>query len=421
MDIPFSPDDEALLKQVRDKLLYPHTVAESPLTPEQLTQKRRQRRLLGFLGVLCLGLAVLVIFSHDDSIHAKGPSRWVSVVLLALLGGRLLAYAAGLFASRKTKRQPADAVAPPMKPATRNPWLATVWLIVSLGLFIALFALVFSPLQIACLVGVLLFHEAGHFVGMKWFGYCDVQMFFIPGFGAAVRGVKKDVPAWQEGIVLLLGPLPGLVLGCALFIADQFSPSAILQTPAQWLVTINFFNLLPLGFLDGGRLCDRLLFQRSHLLEAAASAVGMVGMVFLCFGPGWICLTLSALFGLFVLAPLRYRTARAAAVVQALWPALPVEFAELTEEQWRDLFGAVRMQFGSKELVSGMKLVHERALRQPASGQAVNWLLAVYLSAFALTLTTAATTQLGEAAGRWPMRLKLPLNDKTQDPAVPAE
>jgi len=283
------------------------------------------------------------------------------------------------------------------------------------------FAVSFSPLQIACLVGVLLFHEAGHFVGMKWFGYRDVRMFFIPGFGAAVRGEKKDVPAWQEGIVLLLGPLPGLVLGCALFIADQFSPSALLRTPAQWLVTINFLNLLPLGFLDGGRLCDRLLFQRSQLVEAAASAVGMVGMVFLCFGPGWICLTLSALFGLFVVAPLRYRTARAAAVVQARWPALPVELAELTAEQWRDLFVAVRQQFGPKELVSGMKLVHERALRQPASGPAVPWLLAVYLSAFALTLTTAATTQLGEAAGRWPMRLKLPLNDKTQAPTVPAE
>src|SRR5262245_1742921 len=63
------------------------------------------------------------------------------------------------------------------------------------------------------LVSVLLFHEAGHYAGMRLFGYRDVRMFFIPFFGAAVSGKRGDVAAWKEGIVLLLGPVPGIVVG----------------------------------------------------------------------------------------------------------------------------------------------------------------------------------------------------------------
>lgn len=37
-------------------------------------------------------------------------------------------------------------------------------------------------------IGVLLFHELGHYVAMRLFGYRDVRMFFVPFFGAAVSG-----------------------------------------------------------------------------------------------------------------------------------------------------------------------------------------------------------------------------------------
>ncbi len=249
---------------------------------------------------------------------------------------------------------------PDTRPTANSRWSALLWLILSLLLFIGLFALWLPPVQMACLVGTLLFHETGHFAGMKWFGYRDVRMFFIPGFGAAVRGEKRDVPAWQEGIVLLLGPLPGLVLGCACYFVDRVHPSAILRTAGLWLVTVNFLNLLPIGFLDGGRLCDRLLFQRSHLLEAAASAVGMVGMVFLCIGPSTLCLSLSGIFALFIWAPMQFRAARAATALRSRWPALPTELDKLNEEQWRDLFRATRDQFGAKTLAPRITLVHQR-------------------------------------------------------------
>src|SRR6185312_4471173 len=39
---------------------------------------------------------------------------------------------------------------------------------------------------LALVVGVLFVHEMGHYVAMQVFGYKNVRMFFIPGFGAAV-------------------------------------------------------------------------------------------------------------------------------------------------------------------------------------------------------------------------------------------
>ena len=54
------------------------------------------------------------------------------------------------------------------------------------------------------LIGVLLIHELGHLFGMRLFGYKNVQMFFIPFFGAAVSGEKRDVAAYKEAIVSFL-------------------------------------------------------------------------------------------------------------------------------------------------------------------------------------------------------------------------
>ena len=47
-----------------------------------------------------------------------------------------------------------------------------------------------------------------------------------------------------------------------------------------------------------------------RLQLGAAVVLGAVGLVLVCWGPGWICLSLSAAFALFGLAPVRVRQAR---------------------------------------------------------------------------------------------------------------
>jgi Zn-dependent protease len=159
----------------------------------------------------------------------------------------------------------------------RNPktnWIQTLLiLVVSLVMFIGLGMQNRPWAFTATLIGVLLLHELGHYLGMRYFGYRNVRMFFIPGFGAAVSGHKTSAQGYQEAIVTLLGPVPGLCLGVAL-LALLRNPAfggphrPELAVAANMLLLLNGFNLLPVFPLDGGRLLNQALFCRGAYLEA---------------------------------------------------------------------------------------------------------------------------------------------------------
>jgi len=125
-----------------------------------------------------------------------------------------------------------------------------------------------KPSRLALLICVLFFHELGHYTGMRLFNYQDVQMFFIPLFGAAVAGRSRSVEGYKEGIVLLLGPLPGILLGTVLGIIGRIQHQELLHSAAMLLLVVNGFNLLPFMPLDGGRLLHLVLFSRQPILEA---------------------------------------------------------------------------------------------------------------------------------------------------------
>lgn len=196
----------------------------------------------------------------------------------------------------------------------RNPkgnWVQTlVILAISLMLFIGL-GMRNNPVAFtAMLVGVLFFHELGHYVGMRIFGYRNVRMFFIPLFGAAVSGQKTSAKSYQEAIVTLLGPLPGLCLAVVL-LGVAFVPGfgrehrLVLVQASLLLGFINGFNLLPIFPLDGGRLLNQVLFSRNRHLEivflvlAALTliAFGLAGGgMFLCFLGGWLLVSVNTTF-----------------------------------------------------------------------------------------------------------------------------
>ncbi len=135
-----------------------------------------------------------------------------------------------------------------------------------------------DPLTIAVLLGVLILHELGHFFAMRAFGYRDTGIFFLPFFGAATTGRKRDASVTQEVVVLLMGPLPGLLLGLGGIMAHLQGlhlPGGPVATKAAWmLIVINYFNLLPLLPFDGGKIVQRLLFSRFPWLDVAFMALG---------------------------------------------------------------------------------------------------------------------------------------------------
>ncbi|MDE1151076.1 MAG: site-2 protease family protein [Micavibrio sp.] len=157
--------------------------------------------------------------------------------------------------------------------------LLALSLLVSLGLF----AWWLDWKSAAAVIIVLLVHECGHALAMRIFGYRDMNMFFIPMMGAVVTGNVKNIPVWKQAIVLLAGPVPGLLFGIAIALnIHAFEPSSFLLTLGINAGILNLFNLLPLSFLDGGKLVEiTLLSSWPYALFAFAllSSMAIIGII----------------------------------------------------------------------------------------------------------------------------------------------
>jgi len=163
-------------------------------------------------------------------------------------------------------------------------WSKSTVLVLSFVAFVAVSLPKTSIPDLAILVGVLVFHEAGHMLGMRLFGFSDLRMFFLPFLGAAVSGRKPGASAAERAIVSLLGPVPGLLLALPLaFVADLGSfpegPLPWMASLVLMLVVVNGFNLLPILPLDGGRLFQTLLFGRIPAVDVLFQvlAIGAIG------------------------------------------------------------------------------------------------------------------------------------------------
>ncbi len=138
---------------------------------------------------------------------------------------------------------------------------------------IVLFIFLFGreePVQTAAIVIVLsALHEAGHWLPMRLFGYRGTSPLFIPFTGATERARKLHAPAWQQLIVLLGGPLPGLIAGLAMLAYGYFSPDTPmwLLDAAGMAVALNALHLLPVLPMDGGKVIDLLVFRDLPLLR----------------------------------------------------------------------------------------------------------------------------------------------------------
>jgi len=143
-----------------------------------------------------------------------------------------------------------------------------LWFIVSMFAFVGMFALFGIPMDsLVMIIVILLIHESGHLFAMRYFGYSDTSIFFIPMFGAAATGKKEKTTAFQEYIIYLAGPLPGMLLGLAiiiylLFTEGAFGGDSYLGMYAIMSIVINYINLLPIYPLDGGKIVQTLLLLR---------------------------------------------------------------------------------------------------------------------------------------------------------------
>jgi Zn-dependent protease len=184
-------------------------------------------------------------------------------------------------------------------------------LVVSLLLYIGSAGLMQIWESVAMLVPALAFHELGHFLAMRFFGYRNLQMFFVPFFGAGVTGRHYNIEGWKKAIVALAGPLPGIALGVGVGSIGLIFNEPILVKAAQLLIFLNGINLLPLSPFDGGWVVHAVLFVRHPVLDVVFRVVAALCLFPIAyFFQAW-CLCAVGVFMLLAV-PMAYRTARIA-------------------------------------------------------------------------------------------------------------
>lgn len=254
-----------------------------------------------------------------------------------------------------------------------------------------------SPMNVALIMGVLLLHELGHAGVMRLFGYRDLKVFFLPFLGAAASGRAQGVGAWKRALVLLAGPVPGIVVGWAagIFVGVVGIEQPMLNEAIGLLIVINAFNLLPFVPLDGGRLL-MILFAGRPTLEAAFGISSAWGLAMFVLWQGlWLLGGLALLVAVGV--AFRHRIVRAAHDLRPALAGASVEPAGLTPAQLRVLFDAscslmVSPEIGQEPepearqalLARHMRQLHERAVTAPPTLLETAGILVAYGAALAL-------------------------------------
>lgn len=144
-----------------------------------------------------------------------------------------------------------------------------------------------------------LIHEYGHALTAVFFG--QKTQIDLVGFGGLTSRSGKRIKLWQEFLIVLNGPLAGLILALLaypFFSHITYDSIQIWEYLAYITFTVNLFwtllNLLPIYPLDGGHLL-RIILEGAFGIKGVKFALffSMLlagGIALLAFAVGWILL-----------------------------------------------------------------------------------------------------------------------------------
>lgn len=215
-----------------------------------------------------------------------------------------------------------------------------------------------SWVTVLLLAVALLIHELGHLAGMWIFGYRDLQILFIPAFGAVTTASREEAEPWQRVIVLFLGPLPGLILGGVLLLAWGWgggSEESWLFQLSVLMLVVNYMNLLPFLPFDGGWIVDVAIAQRFPYFTTALTSISIVA-----FAVAGVYFTDAVLFALAAILLFALRSQWRLANAQHALSDLPSHasadevlhriFAELSKPSYARIGFSTKASFARKFL-----------------------------------------------------------------------
>jgi Zn-dependent protease len=102
-------------------------------------------------------------------------------------------------------------------------------------------------------VVMIFIHELGHIVEARRQGLKVSAPTFIPFFGAFVTIERAGLTPWKNALISLAGPLFGGAASAVVWAIASAQHSDLLLVLANISFLLNAFNMIPIGFLDGGQ------------------------------------------------------------------------------------------------------------------------------------------------------------------------
>ncbi|MDX6480082.1 MAG: hypothetical protein QOG85_592 [Gaiellaceae bacterium] len=112
------------------------------------------------------------------------------------------------------------------------------------------------------LVLLILVHEMGHYVEAKRQHIHVTLPTFVPFLGAYVMTRRENLSPWGSALVSLAGPFVGSIGAAIAWAGSTVGDAQMLVAIANIGFLLNAFNLLPVGFLDGGTIFRAIREER---------------------------------------------------------------------------------------------------------------------------------------------------------------
>ncbi|MBC9032747.1 site-2 protease family protein [Sphingomonas sp. JC676] len=119
---------------------------------------------------------------------------------------------------------------------------------------LAIYAQIFGWQYAAGFIGLLFVHEMGHFIAARQKSLPVSAPTFIPFVGAWIELKDQPMDVETEAYVASAGPFLGTIGALLVYLWARHTDSDLLLAVAYSGFFLNFFNLIPLSPLDGGRM-----------------------------------------------------------------------------------------------------------------------------------------------------------------------